>query len=63
MATIKKGQTLECDPCGREVTVSKEGVSPITVYCCGLPMRKNKDQYNKETLEKTIAKKKTIKSR
>ena len=54
MADLKKGQTLECDPCGREVTVSKEGVSPITVYCCGKPMKqKTKSAAKKKTVIKT----------
>jgi desulfoferrodoxin len=53
-----KGQILECDPCGREVTVSKEGVSHITVYCCGLPMKhKTRASTKKKTTRKTTAKK------
>ena len=60
MATLKKGQTLECDPCGREVTVSKEGVSPITVYCCGRPMKHKTKTVAKK---KTTAKNKAIKRR
>ena len=56
MALFKKGQTLECDPCGREVTVSKEGVSPITIYCCGRPMRKKKTITKQKPLKKTAAK-------
>lgn len=56
MALLKKGQTLECDPCGREVTVSKEGVSPITIYCCGRPMRKKKTITKQKPLKKTAAK-------
>ena len=63
MARMKKGQILECYPCGREVTVSKEGVSNTTVYCCGLPMKhKIKASTKKKTTRKITAKKTTKKS-
>jgi hypothetical protein len=63
MAKMKKGQILECEPCGREVTVNKEGVSNTTVYCCGRPMKqKSKAATKKKTASKTIAKKVTKKA-
>jgi hypothetical protein len=63
MAKTKKGQILECEPCGREVTVSKEGVSHTTVYCCGRPMKqKSKATAKKITASKTTAKKITKKA-
>lgn len=40
MAKIKKGDRLECVPCGREVAVSLAGVSETTLWCCGRPMEK-----------------------
>lgn len=64
MATLKKGQTLECNPCGREVTVSKEGVSPLTVYCCVRPMRqKTKTAAKQKTAQKTGVRKTARKSK
>jgi hypothetical protein len=62
MAKMKKGQILECEPCGREVAVNKEGVSHTTVYCCGKPMKqKAKVPTRKTTASKTTAKKITKK--
>ena len=63
MAKLKKDQTLECVPCGREVTVTKEGRSLIPVYCCGTPMKqKTKSAIKKKIAGKTTAKKTTKKS-
>jgi hypothetical protein len=63
MAKLKKGQTLECVPCGREVMVSKEGRSLIPVYCCGTPMKqKTKSAIKKKIARTTTAKKTTKKS-
>jgi hypothetical protein len=39
MAKFKKGTTLVCIPCGREVEVSSEGISAASIWCCGRPMK------------------------
>jgi len=38
MGRFRKGERLACVPCGREVTISWEGVSGTTLWCCGSPM-------------------------
>jgi len=53
MAKFKKGQTLECVPCGREITVSSEGVSRTTIYCCGKPMKQKTKTTSKKTTKKS----------
>ena len=63
MAKLKKGQILECVPCGRKVTVSKEGASLTTVYCCGRPMKqRTTSAKEKKITSKTTAKKTATKS-
>jgi hypothetical protein len=57
MAKLKKGQTLECVSCGREVTVSKGGRSLIPVYCCGMPMKQETKSATKKKIASTTAKK------
>lgn len=39
MAKLKKGQKMECVPCGREVIVDCCGASETTLWCCGKPMK------------------------
>ena len=61
MVQLKKGETLECVPCGREVTVSKEGRSLIPVYCCGTPMKQKRKSAMKKKITRTTTAKKTTK--
>jgi hypothetical protein len=61
MAKSKKGETLECVPCGREVTVSKEGRSLIPVYCCGTSMKQKTKAAKKKKITSTTTAKKTTK--
>jgi len=56
MAKFKKGQTLECVPCGREITISSEGVSRTTIYCCGRPMKQKTKAASKKTTKKSSKK-------
>ena len=37
---LKKGQSLVCVPCGRQVIVSSAGIARTTLWCCGKPMAK-----------------------
>jgi len=58
MANLKKGQTLVCVPCAREVVISDAGVSRTTLWCCGRPMKqKTKAVGKKKTARKTATKK------
>ena len=61
MSKLKKGQTIECVLCGREVTVGKEGRSLIPVYCCGTPMKQKIKSAIKKKLAITTAAKKSAK--
>jgi hypothetical protein len=63
MAKVKKGQTMVCIPCAREVVISDAGVSSTTLWCCGRPMKeKSKAAAKKKTTSKTTAKKITKKA-
>ena len=63
MAKMKKGQTMVCIPCAREVVISNAGASSTTLWCCGRPMKqKSKAIAKKKTASKTTAKKKTKKA-
>jgi topoisomerase IA-like protein len=58
MAKLKKGQTMECIPCAREIVISNAGASSTTLWCCGRPMKeKSKAVAKKKTTSKTAAKK------
>jgi len=58
MAKLKKGQTLVCMPCAREVVVSDAGASSTTLWCCGRPMReKSKAITKKKPASQTSTKK------
>ncbi|MDD5556659.1 MAG: hypothetical protein PHN82_05340 [bacterium] len=39
MRKLRKGDSMVCVPCGREVVVSSAGVSGTTIWCCGVPMK------------------------
>ncbi len=63
MAKVKRGQTMVCIPCAREVVISNAGASSTTLWCCGRPMKqKSKATAKKKTASKTTAKKKTKKT-
>ncbi len=63
MAKLKRGQTMVCIPCAREVVISNAGASSTTLWCCGRPMKqKSKPIIKKKTASKTTAKKKTKKT-
>ncbi len=63
MAKLKRGQTMVCIPCAREVVISNAGASSTTLWCCGRPMKqKSKAIAKKKTASKTTAKKKTKKT-
>ena len=57
-AKLKKGQSLLCVPCGREVTISSSGISRTTLWCCGRPMAggKKKAAAKKKAVKKTVKK-------
>ncbi len=52
MAKAKRGTTLVCALCAREVVVNNWGISGKSLWCCGRPMKK------KRTVRKKAAKKK-----
>jgi hypothetical protein len=63
MAKLKKGQTMVCVPCAREVVVSSTGASSTTLWCCGRPMKeKSKTAVKKKPASKTSAKRTTKKT-
>ncbi|MCK4908768.1 MAG: hypothetical protein KAS70_02615 [Planctomycetes bacterium] len=39
MVRLKKGQAIGCVPCGRQLVVSRAGISKTTIWCCERPMR------------------------
>ena len=57
MAKVKKGKTMVCIPCAREVVISNVGASSTTLWCCGRPMKeKSKATVKKKPASKTAAK-------
>ncbi len=58
MAKLKKGDTMVCVPCGREVAVGFAGISESTIWCCGRPMKKNAKTKKVSSIKKATKKKK-----
>lgn len=57
MVKVKKGQKLECIPCGREVIVDTCGVSKTTIWCCGKPMKSVAKTAKRKTAKRKTTKK------
>lgn len=62
----KKGSSLVCVPCGREILVTASGTAYSQLWCCGIvmePSAKPKAVGKKAAKKKAPAKKKAVKKK
>lgn len=62
----KKGSSLVCIPCGREVLITESGSAYSELWCCGISMEpgsKSKPAAGKKAAKKKITAKKAAKKK